>query len=137
MYDDFIGRPLFDYRDCKRLELFTAQQRHTFLETLFGSEVISTLKQIVEGAGTNTKRPPTSFERARAEHIKSMVIALFHDQPTGGYYLVVGRSDQRQAFPVKVRNPLALDCFNQEKGSNCIYKAMGLPAISDNWNAVR
>ncbi|WP_422450039.1 MULTISPECIES: hypothetical protein [unclassified Endozoicomonas] len=137
MYDDFIGRPLFDYRDCKRLELFTAQQRHTFLETLFGSDVISTLKQIVEGAGTNTKRPTTSVERARAEHIKSMVIALFHDKPTGGYYLVVGRSDQRQAFPVKVRNPLALDCFNQEKGSNCIYKAMGLPAISDNWNAVR
>ncbi|WP_257294772.1 hypothetical protein [Endozoicomonas sp. YOMI1] len=137
MYDYFIGKPLFDYRDCKRLELFTDQQRHTFLETLFGSEVISTLKQIVEGAETKTKRPPTSVERARVEHIKSMVIALFHDKPTGGYYLVVGRSDQRQAFPVQVRNPLALECLNQEKGSNCIYKAMGLPVISDNWNAVR
>ncbi|WP_419833136.1 hypothetical protein [Endozoicomonas atrinae] len=140
MYDRFIGKPLFDFRDCKRLDVFTDQQKHKFLGTLFGTEVMSTLKQIiVEGVRTKTTLPHESVERARVKHINSMVVALFNNRRKGEYYLVIGKSagNKGQAFPVKVVNRLAIECLNQEKGSNYIYKAMGLPMISDNWNAVR
>lgn len=140
MYDRFIGKPLFDYRDCKRLDIFTDQQKHKFLETLFGTEVMSTLRQIIiEGVRTKTTLPNESIERARVKHINSLVVALFNDRRKGGYYLVIGKSsgNQGQQAPVKVVNRLAIECLNQEKGSNYIYKAMGLPMISDNWNAVR
>nr|MDT0252414.1 hypothetical protein [Endozoicomonas sp.] len=138
MYDRFIGKPLFDYRDVKRLKLFTDQQRHQFLITLFGEKELSTLKQLVaEGTRTKEQLPSESIERARVCHVKAMVIALHYEKSKGQYFLVLGKRNKGQASPVKVVNRLAIECLNQKKGSNCIYREMGLPIISDNWNAVR
>lgn len=138
MYDRFIGKPLLDYSDCKRLELFTDQQKHTFLKTLFGENVMSALKEIMEGnVRTKTTLPNNSIARAKVLHLNSMIVALYNNMTNGEYYLVIGKKNKDarkrgESFPVKVTNSLAIECLNQEKGSNYIYTKMNLQPIHNN-----